>query len=568
MNCKSSGYHAVGGQLTISRMASLAPLQDRRGLPWGAWLVRLWRAPGLGLALILAVAAVARARHLAGASFPANDGGLFLTMAEDIQRANFLVPQYTSYNGGEIPFAYPPLAIYVTAVLDAVPGVSLITLFVVLPMLGALCSVAAFGWLARTILDSRMQAHLATLAFAVVPASYTWLLPGGGLPRSFGLAAGLVAIRAVVLLVKQDRPAPGQIVFAGAAMAATVLIHLESAAFVGVSVVAFALLAVKPAQIRALGISCSLALVLSAPWWIWVMAVHGLAPFLSSLDQGGALLDDGRISRSVIEYALRNPFSTGEAGPPVVLALAFAGAVVSLFSSRAVLLAWALLLGLVAMRATPTFAAVPTALLAGLGAATVLDRVALTLRTQRPPIGPGAAAASALGVLGLFAFVASSAAHKSPVVAGALHQVPESDRRAMEWAATNTPPDAVFLVLPTGGWWTDATQEWFPAVSQRTSPATAQGKEWLPGEFERALKLRKQLTRCPEATLPACVGELADLHRASFVFVPGQWEHNARVALAGSADYRVAFRDGDTLILQPAATVPEVDGSIYAGATD
>ena len=35
--------------------------------------------------------------------FPIHDGGLFYTIAVDIQRANFALPTYTTYNAAHIP---------------------------------------------------------------------------------------------------------------------------------------------------------------------------------------------------------------------------------------------------------------------------------------------------------------------------------------------------------------------------------------------------------------------------------------------------------------------------------
>jgi len=46
------------------------------------------------------------------ANFPINDGGLFYLMVEKLQEAHYILPSNITYNGFEIPYAYPPLAIY------------------------------------------------------------------------------------------------------------------------------------------------------------------------------------------------------------------------------------------------------------------------------------------------------------------------------------------------------------------------------------------------------------------------------------------------------------------------
>jgi len=51
--------------------------------------------------------------------FPLNDGGLFFSMARDLKRAHYALPGEKSYNGADLPFAYPPLGIYLAALADS-----------------------------------------------------------------------------------------------------------------------------------------------------------------------------------------------------------------------------------------------------------------------------------------------------------------------------------------------------------------------------------------------------------------------------------------------------------------
>jgi len=58
-----------------------------------------------------------------------------------------------------------------------------------------------------------------------------------------------------------------------------------------------------------------------------------------------------------------------------------------------------------------------------------------------------------------------------------------SARTAMRWVKQNTQPDSTFLVLDnSSSWETDKTAEWFPALTDRVSLMTIQGKEWLSPE--------------------------------------------------------------------------------------
>jgi len=112
-------------------------------------------ASALALPAIIAVAAAVRLTHTLREPFPLNDGGLFFAMVRDIQAAGYMLPEYTRYNGGDIPFAYPPLSLYLAALLDPVVPGSLETLFRVLPLAGSVLVVWAFAHLARAMLPGR-----------------------------------------------------------------------------------------------------------------------------------------------------------------------------------------------------------------------------------------------------------------------------------------------------------------------------------------------------------------------------------------------------------------------------
>ncbi|MCV0384794.1 MAG: hypothetical protein K5799_15340, partial [Erythrobacter sp.] len=60
-------------------------------------------------------------------------------MASEIRAANFTTPAFTGYNSAQIPFAYPPLGLYIVAVGTlAFDGLALLR---VLPLVYSLLSV-------------------------------------------------------------------------------------------------------------------------------------------------------------------------------------------------------------------------------------------------------------------------------------------------------------------------------------------------------------------------------------------------------------------------------------------
>jgi hypothetical protein len=72
------------------------------------------------------VGVAVRAFHVLRHDFPLNDGGLFHAMAADLRANGFVPPAHTSCGAGDIPFAYPPLGLYLAAVLDFVTPLSLV----------------------------------------------------------------------------------------------------------------------------------------------------------------------------------------------------------------------------------------------------------------------------------------------------------------------------------------------------------------------------------------------------------------------------------------------------------
>lgn len=202
------------------------------------------------------------------AAFPVNDGGMFLAMIRDLRSNGLLLPSVTSYNFSDIPFAYPPFGIYVSAIASRVLGISEIELLRWLPPLVSAAIIPAFYWLARQIFDSGRKAIVTIAFYALLPGSSDWLVMGGGLTRSFGILFSLFAIGYVHRTFRGD--GNRSIGFAILFCALTVLSHPE----VGLQTAAICLVlwffdgknltGVKNAMLIALGTA-----VLTAPWWLW-----------------------------------------------------------------------------------------------------------------------------------------------------------------------------------------------------------------------------------------------------------------------------------------------------------
>jgi asparagine N-glycosylation enzyme membrane subunit Stt3 len=116
--------------------------------------------------------------------FPINDGGMFYTMAGELSSNGYALPAVTTYNGWNLPYAYPPLGIYLATLLADFGRVPLLTVFLWLPPLLSLLAIPAFYLFARALLSDDLHAALATLFFALTPGRYDWHVMGGGVTRA------------------------------------------------------------------------------------------------------------------------------------------------------------------------------------------------------------------------------------------------------------------------------------------------------------------------------------------------------------------------------------------------
>ncbi len=471
---------------------------------------------------ILAVAVVAvllRAGPVLGSDFPLNDGGLFYVMARDIQRLGFGWPAFTSYNGGTIPFAYPPLGPMLAALLANLLPVPLLQWFLWLPLLFSCLTVAGVYLVARQLLDSRFDALAAAAAFAVVPEGYQWLIEGGGVTRAPGF---LFALFAVVFVLRWRKG--GGILNAGMAsvMAGVALLfHPSAGLFAAVSI---AILLFRRPFGRSLAtillVGGGMALV-AAPWWVVALIRVGPAGLTSAgglSGPAGGLLTGGF---DLVTFTL-----TGEVAMPWVGALGVLGLVRALSRREWLLPAWLVVEVLVDQRLGLMFAAVPVSLLAATGlSAVVVPAVAGLV----PPFGSGHLPGRLWQVRSarwLLIFAVEGA-----VLSGLLfnasagspeHGLPPADRAAMSWVAANTPSSAQFAVVTSDPSGSEGTQEWFPALTGRESDSVPQGSEWLgPGVWSARYAENIDLQACAGQTA-GCLRAWLTLHGVSgtYVFLP------------------------------------------------
>ncbi|MDQ3701754.1 MAG: hypothetical protein M3442_12660 [Chloroflexota bacterium] len=491
----------------------------------------------LQVAVVAAVAlgVVIRAVYVLSEDFPLNDGGLFYAMVRDLQAARYQLPAFTSYNEAGIPFAYPPLGFYAAGLLADLTGLSLVTVFHLLPLVATSLTVVAFFFLARAMLSSRIAVVVAVCAFALIPRSFIWLLMGGGVTRSFGLLFAILALHQVYLLY--TRPDWRTQLRATLFAALTVLSHLETGAFLAFSIAVFFLACGRHRR----GVISSVLLaagtvLLTAPWWATVVLRHGIEPFVAAGATGGSVFTGGYIRWFLLITVARFGLGfTGEPLFPVIGVLAVLGGLTSLVRGQWLLPAWWAAIILLDERAFPTYTTLPIALLVGIGVADLLLPALRRLGAQTPPAphvphwAPQWVPALVLVLLLCYATVAAlTRDRRLGSETWYMVSLSKDERAAMRLVADAPPHSSRFLVITGAAWPTDKTSEWFPALTRQMSVVTAQGYEWLPGGvFEQRADAYAEAQACAQQDV-SCLERWAAKTGTAFTYIyvpqpgPGQ----------------------------------------------
>jgi len=433
----------------------------------------------LFILIALLLGGIVRFMPVAMAGFPVNDGGMFYVMVEELKANRFALPALTEYNLAEIPFAYPPLGLYITALISGLLRIPALDVVRWLPPLVSTLSLLAFYLMADEILESRLQAALATLFYGLVPDSFGWVIMGGGITRSFGLTFLFLTITFANRLYTRTPGLPGPIwvraVWTATFGALAFLSHPETGVLAASSCILLWLFRGRSKQTLLWSAAVALGVVvLSTPWWGTVLAQHGLAPFQSALQTS----DDGNFHLAKL---LTLQFGGSGTFFNLTIALGLVGLLGLLAGKKFLLPLWLALPFFVDPRSASGMALIPMSMMAAYGFDIVIAPALLSLRGREGSwFSDRFVSLSMLGIA--FYLFFSSAIYGLGLVGGSLSA---ADREAIAWVEENIPPGSDFLLL-TGEQYSmkDPFQEWFPALTAQRSLTTLQGAEWtLGGDF-------------------------------------------------------------------------------------
>lgn len=455
--------------------------------------------------------------------FPLNDGGMFYTMVQDLQANGFKLPEYTTYNQADIPFAYPPFGFYAAALLSALGPGSDLWVFLYLPALVNSLSIVAFYLFARETLNSRLTAALATILYALSSRAFLWQVMGGGITRAFGILFLLLMFWQAVKLFRAStadgnglqgtRPHLLLTILFGAG---AVISHPQTAlhAALGGFLIFLFFGRTRRGFFSAALVGAGV-IVASALWWGPVFIQHGFAPLLSA----------GQTSQRTLEFyliVLQLHLPLNILTIPFLI-LFYIGLWISIRERNFFHITWIMLAYLIDPRGADGIALLPEAMLGAMGL------IQLAAWIQREKADQAESLMLKRGslnlVFGLFIwFVLTAAVADFQLVNTS---VKHADLEVIEWVNANAGQDKHFL-LATGREFsmTDPLQEWFPALTGQKSLTTMQGLEWtLADGF---FPWYEQLTEFQKCADMACVENWSTRNGVEFdyliILIPDETE--------------------------------------------
>lgn len=489
------------------------------------------------------------------AAFPLNDGGLFYRMILDIQEAHYALPTYARYNSVTLPFAYPPLAFYLTGLLADFLQLSVLDLVRVLPASISALTIPAFYLLAKEITDSKLQIVFGMFAFAMLPRDFAWMIMGGGITRSFGLLFAILTMTSVHRFYNGHKM---RHLLANILLGAlTVITHPEASVHTAITALVFYLW--RDRSVKGFILSLAIAtgiIVLTSPWWGLILSRHGVDPFLAAMKASA----QDSINPLIGLFIFFRFLFTDEPFLPLLAMLGLVGLFASLARKRTLLPAWLFILHLIEPRGGTLYMMIPLALLIGYA----LDNVILPILNPKGDNAPANTMQALENILRgrtaryfllfLFAYSAMSAYNTSLKIKQELSLQP-SDLEAFSWVKENTPEDSNFLLVTGQHPLRDAWSEWFPVLTGQHSQATLFGYEWInDGKFGSRVEAYKKLQACAYEDIK-CLDDwdqgLNDPY--SYVYLYNQTDPRRfplTIRLQQLENYELVFQNKQTMIFQ------------------
>jgi len=518
-------------------MHSLKTKQDQIGL-------------GLVILTITIIGASIRLFYVLRADFPLNDGGMFFQMTQELYENHLRLPFFTEYNHLTIPYAYPPIGFYITAIFHAISDLDLVWFFQFLPVSFNFLTIPAFFLLSREILNDDYLAIHATLIFSILPPSYEWLIMGGGIARAPAFLFSMLALWLSAYSLKYH--SRSALIFATIFLGLTVLSHLEifmiTVIWIGITAFFFSPNRFGVIALMILGLG---SILISAPWWLTVISRHGFNPFLNAMSSGQFSLANGLgdlLLNNMTEEYLFTP----------VLVFGIIGLIYLIQKKNWFLPTWILAVIIFDTRSLERSILIPLSMVSAI----TIQEIILPAFTKdsdkqfiKKILFPNLVSA----LLIAYIFFRSSILSQAYLLTldNTLDHLEINERNAMQWAKQNIPVGNSFLVLTAPviweTWENSEVSEWFPVLSGNQSITTVQGTEWLSNDkFGLQKKIYQSSQLCALEETTDCLNDPSIIGRYSYILLSGKLADRAsdvhfplpiEAALIESPDYVLIYEN-------------------------
>jgi len=411
------------------------------------------------------------------------------------------------YTDGGLPFAYPPLPFYVEAALTDLLSLPKFVVANTLPPVIAALSLVSFCLFVQKLELGFKTQLVALTAYATIPIAFAEQIESAGLAEAFGSLA--LIWFAISLVSVRERNTFTSYIIAGLSWAVCVVTSPGSAYASALQFIIFVFaqsprLAGQRPVIQTSGhfiAMAGVALVASSPYWLTVIAHHGLYLLMGSL--GAQYGNIAERAKKILEVYSR--FQVSKAPYPLLWNVTIFAGVAWAFSRRK----WTLLAWFFVFYSVPReglwLVSFPACILAGLGATEVFGP--LLFDPRKSCLGrPARAVVSVLlaayillnPILSIRKFVLAS--YDSSDWANAIS--------AMEWIRGNVPEESRLVVLSNA-----RMREWSPHLARRTVLNVVQGTEWEPDKHRSIWRLTSAIALCPDmGCIQATVAEKTGYH--------------------------------------------------------
>ena len=427
---------------------------------------------------ILVLGAIVRLSWVLRYDFPLNDGGLFFLMTKELIQNHWQLPSFTSYNKLNIPFAYAPLGFYLSGFISVITSCDLLTVFRFLPTVISICTLLAFIFFARKNLIDSFAWVPASVAFALIPRSFEWLIMGGGTPRGLGLLFAILTFIVVFDASEKTLKNQKRVIFLSSLFFACGLAsHLETGLFIFWSSGLIFYSRSNSVQ-RSIFFLCFLLFfgaLFSSPWWGQVLALHGITPYINAIQTSSPY----QPTRNLFSFVSSIYITFQEERNPIILGAICCGIFSSYLGKQWYLTVWWVLCFFIDLRFAATCSTIPGALLIGCAVKEAYQKI--------PQLNYRFAFRVTTFVCVSFSLASLWTSTDKGYHGNALSSLSVQDRLLFEKIKNTTPQNSSFILITDKPWEIDKFSEWFPVLAERQSVFTPQGQEWLSSEFSEVI---------------------------------------------------------------------------------